>query len=142
MADTSSNIALPVGYKPGGGAEMAPPPEVILGAKKRKNINMGDLVFQGSTAFFAFLVFALVFLMAYEMFRGSALSIDKFGWSFLTRTIWDPVQEEYGALVFIFGTVVSSMFALVIALPLSIGVAVFLSELAPQMAREAGLVSY
>ena len=132
MADTSSNIALPVGYKPGGGAEMVPPPDVILGVKKRKSINLGDLIFQGSTTFFAFLVFALVFLMAYEMFRGSALSIDKFGWSFLARTIWDPVQEEYGALVFIFGTVVSSMLALVIALPLSVGVAVFLSELAPR----------
>jgi len=78
--------------------------------------------------------------MAYEMFRGSSLSIDKFGWSFLTREIWDPVQEEYGALVFIFGTLVSSMLALVLALPLSIGVAVFLSELAPDGSR-TGVVS-
>ena len=58
-------------------------PVVLSEVKKAKSVNLGDLVFQGSTAFFAFLVFALVFLMAYEMFRGSTLSIEKFGWSFL-----------------------------------------------------------
>ncbi|HTX18849.1 MAG TPA: phosphate ABC transporter permease subunit PstC, partial [Bacteroidota bacterium] len=93
--------------------------------------NFGDTLFQGSTMFFAFLVFALVFLMAYEMFQGSGLSIAKFGWSFLSREVWDPVREDYGALVFIYGTVVSSLVALVIALPLGLGVAIFLSELAP-----------
>jgi phosphate transport system permease protein len=70
--------------------------------------------------------------MAWEMVRGSDLSLGKFGWSFLTSTEWDPVRDEYGALPFIFGTVVSSMLALLIALPLSIGGAIFLSELAPR----------
>jgi len=110
---------------------MASPPGVFLRSQKRKSVNLGDTIFQSSTTFFAFLVFVLVFLMAYEMYRGSVPSIEKFGWSFLTREIWDPVQDEYGALVFIFGTVVSSIVALTFALPLSIGVAVFLSELAP-----------
>lgn len=73
----------------------------------------------------------MVLLMAFEMYRGSRPSIEKFGWRFLSSTTWDPVQDEFGALPFIFGTVASSLLALCIALPLSLGVAVFLSELAP-----------
>ena len=96
-----------------------------------KRHNFGDLVFRNITLVFAVGVLLLVFLMAYEMYLGSRPSIEKFGWAFLVRTIWDPVAEQYGALAFIFGTVVSSLVALVIALPLSLGVAVYLSELAP-----------
>ena len=92
----------------------------------------GDKVFKNTTMLFAFFVFALVFLMAYEMVRGSELSLKQFGWKFLTTTTWDPVADEYGALPFIFGTLASSLLALVIALPLSVGVAIFLSELAPR----------
>jgi len=131
LAHSASDIAAPVAQGSGGEAKMASPPGVFLRSQKRKSVNLGDTIFQSSTTFFAFLVFVLVFLMAYEMYRGSVPSIEKFGWSFLTREIWDPVQDEYGALVFIFGTVVSSIVALTLALPLSIGVAVFLSELAP-----------
>ena len=131
MANSASDTAVPVAQGSGGEAKMASPPGIFLRAQKRKSANLGDTIFQSSTTFFAFLVFALVFLMAYEMFRGSGLSIQKFGWSFLTREIWDPVRDEYGALVFIFGTFVSSLVALTFALPLSIGVAVFVSELAP-----------
>jgi phosphate transport system permease protein len=94
--------------------------------------NIGDTVFNTTTRFFAFVVFALVFLMAFEMIKGSQLSIEKFGFKFLTGTTWDPVADEYGALPFIFGTVVSSLLALFMALPLGIGVAVFLAELAPR----------
>lgn len=94
--------------------------------------NVGDFVFRNITRIFAFLVFSLVFVMAYEMYRGSTLSLQKFGWSFLTSSTWDPVQGEFGALPYIFGTVVSSLIALLIALPLSLGIAVFLSELAPR----------
>lgn len=93
--------------------------------------NVGDFVFKHLTLLFAVMVFSLVFLMAYEMYSGSRLSIEKFGLSFITNTTWDPVQDEFGALPFIFGTVVSSMLALIIAVPLSVGVAMFLSEIAP-----------
>lgn len=106
--------------------------ERVSGGTKRTATNFGDASFKALTQGFAFLVFALVFLMAYEMYRGSEASIQRFGWSFFTRTIWDPVQDEYGALVYIYGTVISSLLALVIALPLSLGVAIFLSELAPR----------
>jgi phosphate transport system permease protein len=93
--------------------------------------NLGDRIFKYLTMAFAFAVFGLVFLMAFEMFRGSSLSIEKFGWGFLVNTKWDPVADEYGALPFIFGTIVSSLLALLLVLPLSIGAAIFLSELAP-----------
>jgi len=73
----------------------------------------------------------LVILMGYEMYQGSLPSIRKFGWSFLFNSTWDPVQEIYGALPIIFGTIVSSILALFIAFPLSIGVAIFLAEVAP-----------
>ncbi|MBI5464729.1 MAG: phosphate ABC transporter permease subunit PstC [Ignavibacteriales bacterium] len=93
--------------------------------------NYGDTIFRNLTRAFAFLILLLIVFMVYEMYRTSASSIEKFGWSFLTRSVWDPVQEEYGALPFIYGTLVSSAVALVIAVPLSVGVAIFLSELAP-----------
>jgi phosphate transport system permease protein len=93
--------------------------------------NIGDIIFERLTLLFAVSVFLLVILMGYEMYIGSKISIDKFGWSFLTKSTWDPVQEIYGALPIIYGTVVSSILALVLALPLSIGIAIFLSEVAP-----------
>ena len=99
---------------------------------KQRTTHIGDKVFKTTTMFFALFVFALVFLMGYEMVRGSELSLKQFGWKFLSTSAWDPVAEDYGALPFIFGTLVSSLLALLIALPLSIGVAIFLSELAPR----------
>jgi phosphate transport system permease protein len=94
--------------------------------------NIGDFVFENITRFFAFVILALVVLMVFEMARQSMLSIDKFGWGFITGTKWDPVQDEFGALPFIFGTIYSSLLALLIALPLSVGIAIFLSEFAPR----------
>jgi phosphate transport system permease protein len=93
--------------------------------------NIGDFIFERLTLLFAVSVFLLVILLGYEMYEGSKLSIQKFGWSFLINSTWDPVQEIYGALPIIYGTVVSAALALIIALPLSIGVAIYLSEVAP-----------
>ena len=97
-----------------------------------KKINFGDFIYEKLTLIFAIIVLLLVFLMGYEMYVGSKLSISKFGWKFLTETTWDPVAEIYGALPSIFGTLVSSFLALLIAVPFSIGVAIYLSELAPR----------
>lgn len=58
-------------------------------------------------------------------------AIERFGFSFLTSTVWDPVQEEFGGLVMIYGTVATSLIALVIAVPVSFGIALFLTELSP-----------
>lgn len=116
----------------GGGRTSVTPPAVPQDrSAKARGGNLGDWVFKNLTLLFAFLVFSLVFLMAFEMYKGSVPSIQKFGLPFLTRTTWDPVRDEYGAWPFIFGTLVSSALALIIALPLSVGVAVFLSELCP-----------
>ncbi len=100
-----------------------------LGSRGR---NIGDYIFQNITRFFAFLLLSLVVIMVYEMLRQSIPSIDKFGWGFITSQEWDPVQDKYGALPFIFGTLYSSLIALLIALPLSVGIAIFLSEFAPK----------
>jgi phosphate transport system permease protein len=120
------------GQNGGGNGERATPPAVVSGARRLKaSRNAGDLVFKNLTLLFALAVFSLVFLMAYEMYKGSNLSIQSSGWSFLWKTVWDPVNGEFGALPYIYGTVMTSLVALVIALPLSVGVAIFLSELAP-----------
>ncbi len=107
------------------------PPASSSVPRSTKRLNIGDFVFKHITLLFAALVLSLVFLMAYEMYLGSKPALGKFGWRFLVQTVWDPVQDEYGALPFIFGTVTSSLLALLIALPLSLGVAIFLAELAP-----------
>jgi len=100
--------------------------------RRPTEINAGDILFKNLTRFFAFLILVLIVLMAAEMLSSSQLSIARFGWSFLLKSVWDPVQEEYGALPFIYGTLVSSTLALIISLPLSLGIAVFLSEIAPR----------
>jgi phosphate transport system permease protein len=81
-------------------------------------------------------VFALIVLVGFELAKGSNLALKKFGWSFLTSSDWDPVNEQFGAVPFIFGTLVSSGIALLIAVPLSIATAVYLTELAPQWIRQ------
>lgn len=114
------------------GGNVAPPAAVSVARVKARVGNAGDFVFKNVTRLFAFFVFLLVFVMVYEMYKGSELSIAKFGWSFLWTSVWDPVNDQFGALPYIYGTIVSSLVALVIALPLSVGVAVFLAELAPR----------
>jgi phosphate transport system permease protein len=94
--------------------------------------NIGDFIFENTTRLFAFFLLILVILMAYEMYNKSLPSIHKFGWSFIKNKTWDPVQDEFGALPFIFGTLFSSLIGLFIALPLSVGIAIFLSELCPK----------
>ncbi len=107
-------------------------PAVSFFKFRSRGRNPGDFIFQNITRFFAFLLLSLVLIMVYEMLRESIPSIDKFGWGFITSQTWDPVQDEFGALPFIFGTLYSSLIALIIALPLSVGIAIFLSEFAPK----------
>jgi phosphate transport system permease protein len=76
-------------------------------------------------------VLAVTALLVYELYVHSALSRHKFGWSFLVTRTWDPVAEQFGALPFIYGTVVTSVLALLIGIPLGVGAAIFLAELAP-----------
>jgi phosphate transport system permease protein len=77
-------------------------------------------------------VLALVGLIVYELIAKSNLSWHAFGWKFFFRSEWDPVNEQFGAWPFVYGTLVSSLVALILAVPLSIGVAVFITEMCPR----------
>ena len=76
-------------------------------------------------------IFVITALILFELFSQSAVSRHKFGWAFLTSSLWEPANGVFGALPFIYGTVVTSILALVIAVPLGVGAAIFLAELAP-----------
>jgi phosphate transport system permease protein len=102
--------------------------------------NFGDRAFKWFTLLMALSVIVLIILVGYELAHGSHLALRKFGWRFLVSSEWDPVNEEFGALPFIFGTLVSSAIALIIAVPLSIASAVFLTELAPRWMRQPLIV--
>ena len=97
---------------------------------------MGDRAFKWLTLAMALVVFVLIGLIGCELARGSHLALRKFGWTFLSSSEWNPVSDQFGALPFIFGTLVSSAIALVIAVPLSVATAVYLTELAPQRLRQ------
>jgi phosphate transport system permease protein len=96
----------------------------------------GDRAFHWLTLLMALSVFVLIVLIGFELATGSKLALQKFGWRFLVTSNWDPVNEEFGALPFIFGTLVSSLIALIIAVPISIATAVYLTELAPLWLRQ------
>jgi phosphate transport system permease protein len=94
-----------------------------------------DRLFRLGTGFFAFLVVLLVAGIAFELYRTSRLSIDKFGFNFWRTTVWDPVAGEFGALPFMWGTLYSSVLALILSTPVALGIAIFLSELSPRFLR-------
>jgi len=100
---------------------------------RRKSVD--DRGFRLGTGFFAFLVVALVAGIGYELFLDSKLTIAKFGFNFWRTKTWDPVSGEFGALPFIWGTMYSSIMALLISTPIALGIAVFLSELSPRSLR-------
>ena len=92
----------------------------------------GDAIFKATIAGFAILIVLTLGGMAIEMAQSSHQSISHFGWRFIKSVEWDPVKEQFGALPFIYGTIVSSILALVLAVPISLGSAIWLSELAPE----------
>lgn len=94
-----------------------------------------DAAFRLGTGLVATLVVVLVAAIGYELWRQSQLSIAKFGLSFWTNDIWDPVSGEFGARPFIWGTLYSSVLALAVATPISLGIAIYLSELSPLWLR-------
>ena len=96
----------------------------------------GDRLFRWLTLAMALSVLAILFVIGIELFTSSRLSLSRFGWHFFFSSEWDPVHQHFGALPFIYGTLVSSLIALVIAVPLSIGTALVLTELAPQWLRQ------
>lgn len=93
-------------------------------------------LFRWLVTIMAYSLFALVAIVLWELLRGSWPALHVFGFHFFTSSDWDPVQKKFGALPFVYGTLVSSFIGLLIAVPLSIGTAVFLTELSPFWLRQ------
>jgi phosphate transport system permease protein len=92
----------------------------------------GDEIARLVTFLFAASVVLITLLLVYELWVGSVLPREKFGFGFLITRVWDPIAENFGALPFVYGTLVTAAVALLLAVPLGIGAAIFLAELAPQ----------
>ena len=97
---------------------------------------VGDRVYVVTITGFAVCVPLLLVLVLWEVARAGWPALSQFGFGFLTSSDWDPVQHKFGAAPAIFGTIVTSIIALVIATPLALGVAIFLSEYAPRWLRQ------
>ncbi len=95
-----------------------------------------DLGFRVGTGLFGVLLILIVAAIGFELARQSMLSVQKFGLGFWTSSTWDPVAGEFGALPFIWGTLYSAVLALLIATPVAIGIAVFITELCPPWLRQ------
>jgi phosphate transport system permease protein len=98
-----------------------------------RRARLGDLLLQGAAALAAFGALVLVILIAWKVIQGARLSLSTFGLGFLTHVAWDPnpAHLDFGAASFLYGTAITSIGALILATPIAIGVALFLSELAP-----------
>ena len=92
----------------------------------------GDRLFHGAALSFSAGILLLTGGIGASLWRNSALSRRAFGWKFLIGRVWDPVAGQFGALPFLYGTLLTSALALLIAVPLGVGAAIFLSELAPR----------
>jgi phosphate transport system permease protein len=97
----------------------------------RRPVQTGDIIARLVTLIFASIIVIVAVLLVSELWAGSAAARHKLGWGFLASSQWNPVTDEFGALPFIYGTVVTSTLALLISVPLGLGAAIFLSELAP-----------
>src|SRR5690349_21710379 len=97
--------------------------------------NVGDRVLRVVLKAAALVIVILVIAMAVEMVRAAAPAMRAFGWRFLVSSTWDPVAERFGAIPFVYGTLLSSLLALLIAVPLGVGAAIYLAELAPTWIR-------
>jgi phosphate transport system permease protein len=97
--------------------------------------NLQDALFRGATRAFAIGVLVLLGGIFLSLVLGAAAAFGTFGWGFLTSVAWNPVKDDFGALPAIYGTLMTSLIAMVIGIPLAIGIAVFLTELCPPPLR-------
>jgi len=121
---TSSEGALPESA-----AELASPDVSLEGR------SFGDLAFRGVLTAAALAIPILLGFLVYELWAGSRLAIERYGLGFVTGRTWDPVAEVFGALPLIVGTLLTSFLALLLAVPLSLGVSIYLTEFAPARIR-------
>jgi phosphate transport system permease protein len=119
------------------GTVVATAPEPTRARKFTKLWRDGDQIAHFVTFLFAASIFLVTVFLVYELWIHSGPSRNKFGFSFLTGKVWDPVAEQFGALPFIYGTVLTSLIALLISVPLGVGAAIFLAELAPPQLSNA-----
>ncbi len=103
----------------------------VASVKRTPSRPWADRVFAWLSKGAALLTLGLLFAILASLTAGAWPAIDKFGLGFLTSTTWDPVKEDFGGLVMIYGTVMTSVIALLIAVPVSFGIAIFLTELSP-----------
>ena len=111
-------------------------PTVYDRAKALARFNTGDRVFYVATLVAALCVLILLGGVITSLVWGALPAIREFGLGFLSSTAWDPVNDKYGAAVAIYGTLVTSVIALVIAIPIGLGIAIFLTELCPPRLRQ------
>ena len=102
-----------------------------------RRLRSGDGIARLITLIFALSVVLLTLLLVERLWVQSARAREEFGWRFLIGRVWDPVAGEFGALPFVYGTLVSSLVGLIIAVPLGLGAAIFLAELAPRRISDA-----
>ncbi|MFA5241318.1 MAG: phosphate ABC transporter permease subunit PstC [Sulfuricella sp.] len=107
----------------------------IYSAATLKRQHLFDLIFRNTTWLFAFLVFSILAAIIGSLVIGSMPAIKAFGFGFLFSSEWNPVTEKFGALVPIIGTLVTSIIALSIGIPISFGIALFLTEMSPPWLR-------
>ncbi|HEY5338195.1 MAG TPA: hypothetical protein VIJ85_08335 [Rhizomicrobium sp.] len=100
-----------------------------------RRFGRSDTRFRVMTLAAALLVVAIFIGIMISLIGGAWLSLHTFGWSFLTTSVWNPVTEKFGAFAAIYGTLVSSAIAMLIAVPLGIGIAIFLTELCPRLLK-------
>ena len=116
-------------------AVQAAPSPIREFLSKRGSGRLADRSFAVLMLICSLSIFVIVLFIFFILISRSKLSLIAFGWKFFTRQAWDPVAGDFGALPFIFGTLATSFLALLIAVPLALGVAVFLTELCPRSLR-------
>jgi len=102
-----------------------------------QRVRGGDEIALGITFLSAFSVLFITGMIVWELWANSSLPRHQFGWSFLVTQTWDPVAGQFGALPFIYGTLVTSALAMLIGIPLGVGAAIFLAEFAPPKISDA-----
>ena len=110
------------------------------GPRSLQGWTSADSLFRKACAAFGLAVVGLFLFVVYELVEGSKLSLARFGPAFLFEKVWDPVAGHFGAATFVYGTIVTSVIALSLALPVGIGIAIFLVEMAP--ARVSSIIGF
>jgi phosphate transport system permease protein len=107
----------------------------VVAVRKPQEKTLGEVLFKGSTAFFAYFILVLIPLILITILLDAKDAFAKFGFGFIIGKQWDPVSEVFGAYAPILGTLITSFIAMLIAVPVSFGIAVFVTELAPLWMR-------